>query len=227
MPWPFSRSEPASSSAGPGETGARQSEARDPAAELRAQTRRRLLGAAVLLLAAVILLPMLLDTAPRPMREDITITVASPPPASMAQAPEVRPPLVDEKIAEPAPVRSESEAIDAATAKSAKASPTASTLQPAIPRQAAPPSQVAPLPAPAPAKERFVVQVAALSSSAAADDLTARLIKGGFSGYVEAVSTAGGTLHRVRVGPFATRDEAQRAVDKLKTAGHKAAVVGG
>ena len=72
-----------------------------------------------------------------------------------------------------------------------------------------------------------MVQVAALSSPAAADDLTARLIKGGFSGYVEAVSTAGGTLHRVRVGPFATRDEAQRAVDKLKTAGHKAAVVGG
>jgi DedD protein len=72
------------------------------------------------------------------------------------------------------------------------------------------------------------VQVAALSSAAAAKELLARLKKSGFSAYVEAVSTGETTLHRVRIGPFASREEAQRAADKAKAAGHqKATVVGG
>jgi DedD protein len=79
----------------------------------------------------------------------------------------------------------------------------------------------------APASEMFAVQVAALSTPAAAKDLVVRLKKGGFSAYVEAVSTADSTLHRVRVGPFASREEAQRAAEKMKAAGHKATVVGG
>jgi len=71
------------------------------------------------------------------------------------------------------------------------------------------------------------VQVAALSSAAAAKELAARLKKGGFGAYVEAVSTADNTLHRVRVGPFDSREEAQRTAEKVKAAGHKATVVGG
>ena len=78
MPWPLSRNEPESADREAGEGSGRRAEARDPAAELRAQTRRRLIGAAALLLAAVIVLPMLLDTAPRPVRDDIAITIASP-----------------------------------------------------------------------------------------------------------------------------------------------------
>ena len=230
MPWPFSRSEPASSGGGSGEAAARQGEARDPAAELRARTRRRLIGAAVLLLGAVIVLPMLLDTAPRQVRDDIAIIVDSPPPAPAAKAPEAgAPPAVDVKIGEPAPVRNDAEPTEPppAAAKPAELPPAPTAVKAARPApagRAEPPTPKAPS---ATASGKYAVQVAALSAASAAEELHVQLIKGGFSSYVESVTTAAGPLHRVRVGPFASRDDAQRAADRLKAAGHKAAVVGG
>lgn len=225
MPWPFSRSEPAPADAGPADAGGRRNESRDPATELRVRTRHRLIGAAVLLLAAVIALPMLLDTAPRPVREDVVITVASPPPATATKAQASNPPVDDEKLAEPAPIRTETESAEPPLAQAAGPAPAASTSPPTSAPDAAPPAQ--PQSPTAAGKEKFVVQVVALSSSSAAGDLKARLVRGGFSAYVEAVSTASGTLHRVRVGPFASRDEAQRAAERLRAAGHKATVVAG
>jgi DedD protein len=221
MPWPFSRNEPESTDREAGEGSGRRAEARDPAAELRAQTRRRLVGAAVLLLAAVFALPMLLDGTPRPVREDIAITIASPPPP--VPKPADKAPAIDEKIAEPVPARNEAPPPEP-PAKAAKPPP----APPPPLQQSAPPAAPVPPPAAAaPAAEKFAVQVAALSSAAAAKELAARLKMGGFSAYVEAVSTPDSTLHRVRVGPFASRDEAQRAAEKVKAAGHKATVVGG
>ena len=229
MPWPFSRNEPESTDREAGEGGGRRAEARDPAAELRAQTRRRLVGAAVLLLAAVFALPMLLDGAPRPVREDIAITIDSPPPP--VQKPSDKAPAIDEKIAEPVPARNEPLPPEP-LAKVAKPTPTPPPpVQQSAPAAApAPPPAATPVPPPAaaaPAPEKFAVQVAALSSAAAAKELAARLKKGGFGAYVEAVSTADNTLHRVRVGPFDSREEAQRTAEKVKAAGHKATVVGG
>jgi DedD protein len=215
MPWPFSRNATDSTDGDSGAGDGRRGGTRDPAGELRSQTRRRLIGAAALLLAAVIVLPMLLDTAPRPVREDIAITIASAPPA---RKPADTAPIVEEKIAEPVPIPEE---------KPAAAEPTKAV--PVQPRPLATDAKPAAKPATAVAApvEKFAVQVAALSSSTAAKDLAARLKKGGFSAYVEAVSTSEGTLQRVRVGPFASRDEAQRTAEKIKAAGHRAAVVSG
>ena len=228
MPWPFSRNPPEPTDREAGEGNERRAEVRDPAAELRARTRRRLIGAAALLLAAVLVLPMLLDTAPRPVREDIAITIASPPPS--VQKPADRAPAFDEKVAEaeraePAPSEPVANAARPSPPPAPQAAPPPAP-QPAA--QPAPPSSPAPPPAvAAPGAEKFAVQVAALSNAAAARELAARLKKGGFNAYVEAVSSADSTLHRVRVGPFAGREEAQRAAEKLRAAGHKATVVGG
>jgi DedD protein len=221
MPWPFSRSEPETTDREAGEGDGRRAESRDPAAELRTRTRRRLIGAAALLVAAVIVLPMLLDTAPRPVREDISITIASPPPP--VRTPADKAPTIDEKIAEPAPAGNEPPQGEP-SAKAARPSPPTPppTTQPVPPAAPVPPT-----PAAAPATERFAVQVAALSTAPAAKDLVARLKKEGFGAYVETVSTADSTLLRVRVGPFASREEAQRAAERVKAAGHKATVVGG
>ena len=221
MAWPFSRKEPSSPAEGREGAGGRQGEPRDAAAEVRIQTRRRLIGATALLLAAVIALPMLLDTAPRPVPDDIAITVVTPP--ALRLPPDKA--AVDEKIAGPAPVQVEPvpQPVEPAPADTpAKAARAARPAQPE-PRTQTPP----PVKAAAAGSEKFVVQVAALSTPAAADELTARLVLGGFRAYVEGVSTAEGTLHRVRVGPFTSRAEAQRAADRLKAAGHKAAVVSG
>jgi DedD protein len=170
---------------------------------------------------------MLLDTTPRPVPENIAITVASPPttPAASPIAEKAAP--VEERLAEPAPVRPDAEPVEPPTKP---AEPPARTATPAEPKplpQATAPERPEPPPAATPAKSKFVVQVAALSSAGAADELVARLSLGGFSAYAEAVGTAGGTLHRVRVGPYGSRDDAQRAIDRLKAAGHKASLVGG
>src|SRR5262245_54834199 len=49
----------------------------DPTAALRVRARRRLIGAIALLLAAVILVPVLLDPAPRPAADNIPIDIPS------------------------------------------------------------------------------------------------------------------------------------------------------
>jgi DedD protein len=179
--------------------GGRRSEADDPAAALRARTRRRLIGATALLVGAVIVLPMLLDTAPRPVPDNIAITVAIPSPA--------RP---DDR---PAPV-----------AERREAEPAAPVTEPAQPPAEPAPPRAAPTP---PAAAKIAVQVAALSTPAAAEELQVRLIKDGFTAYVMPVTTVSGIVHRVRVGPYASRDDAQRAVERLRSAGHKATIVGG
>ena len=66
----------------------------------------------------------------------------------------------------------------------------------------------------------FVVQVAAFSDRYGARSLVAKLKRDGFPGYTEVVTTdKGTTLHRVRVGPYASREAAATAQAKLKAAG--------
>jgi len=243
MPWPFSRRDPAARDRDPAEVDERRGGARDPAAELRARTRRRLIGAAALLVGAVIVLPLLLDSAPRQAPESLSITVAG-------QAPVVaqpgQPPVIDEKIAEPAPARTQPDPAVAppATARADKAAPAAPapSSQADLPSEAASPSQPAEAarsaepaevarPAPPSAKgaaaDKVLLQVAALSTPEAADELVARLSLDGFKAYAEPVPTVSGTLHRVRVGPYGSREQAQRAANRLKAAGYRATVVGG
>src|SRR2546425_998257 len=75
----------------PGRTDARQGEsaarAEDPAEEfvvrvgragqIRARMRRRLIGAAALLLGTAVVVPMMLDPAPRPLPDNIPIDIPS------------------------------------------------------------------------------------------------------------------------------------------------------
>ena len=200
--------------------GGRRSEADDPAAALRARTRRRLIGATALLVGAVIVLPMLLDTAPRPVPDNIAITVAIPSPAR----PDDRPaPVAERREAEPAapvtePAQPPAEPSPPPVEAPAKADPKPQAEKPA------PPPRAAPTP---PAAAKIAVQVAALSTPAAAEELQVRLIKDGFTAYVMPVTTVSGIVHRVRVGPYASRDDAQRAVERLRSGGHKATIVGG
>ena len=65
----------------------------------------------------------------------------------------------------------------------------------------------------------FVVQIAAFSDRYGARSLVAKLKKVGFPAFTETVTTDKGTLHRVRVGPYASREVADAARAKLKAAG--------
>lgn len=63
----------------------------------------------------------------------------------------------------------------------------------------------------------YAVQVAALADSASAEQMAEKLRKRGFSVYVAPSAEAGSKRWRVRVGPVATREEAQALAARLES----------
>ncbi len=80
------------------------------------------------------------------------------------------------------------------------------TAAPAV----APAAKPVEAPKPAASSVGFAVQLGAFSQAADANALRDKLRAGGFSAFVEQVSTDKGTLNRVRVGPVASRADADR-----------------
>ena len=66
---------------------------------------------------------------------------------------------------------------------------------------------------------RFVVQVGAYTDLAAMRDARQRVEKLGFKTYTQEVDTPSGRRTRLRVGPFASRSEAESAGARLKAVG--------
>ena len=189
----------------------------DPAQQLRARARRRLIGAAALLLAAVIVVPMLLDPAPKPLPANIPIDlpsekspfkprIAVPPVPETGNAPMIPPPDGE----------ADAKATKAAAAPEAKAAESKPATTKAPEKSEA---------GKAPAAAKIYLQIAALGSEPAARDLAARLKKAGHTAMVEKVDTKDGARWRVRVGPFASREEADQARTRLRAAGFQANAV--
>lgn len=80
-------------------------------------------------------------------------------------------------------------------------------------------------PKPAAADSRFAIQVAAFSGDQAAAEMRGKLEKAGVKSYTQVVETPAGRRIRVRVGPFNSRDEAERAAGKIKAAGLPSSIV--
>jgi DedD protein len=72
---------------------------------------------------------------------------------------------------------------------------------------------------------RYVVQVGAFSEAASARNMRQRVEQLGFKCYTQTVEVDGVKRIRVRVGPFAGRDEAEKAAVSLKAAGLTPAVL--
>ena len=72
---------------------------------------------------------------------------------------------------------------------------------------------------------RFVVQVGAYADTKAAQEVRMKVEKLGLKTYVQAVETPDGRRIRVRVGPFATRDEAGKVAAKVASGGGLKTVV--
>lgn len=70
--------------------------------------------------------------------------------------------------------------------------------------------------APAPSEFRFALQVGAFANEENARKAQAKLQAAGFKAYLEELQTSQGKRIRVRVGPFATRDEAEKAAPQIK-----------
>lgn len=116
-----------------------------------------------------------------------------------------------------------------AAAPPSSAAPAPSTVQvfedgeggaPVRPTPRAPAASAAPL-SRTPAARSFRVQVISVSSRAEAEAEAKKLSRSGFSARVEPGSGAKGPIFRVRVGPFASREEAVRAKERLAAEGRR------
>ena len=219
----------------PGQASAAQAAAAENAASesaevLRQRARHRLLGAAVLVVLAVIGFPFLFDTQPRTVSVDIAVDI---PDKNKARSPASPVEAAPSAVASPAPLApdqglSAKEEVVAPAATAAKSAPVAA-VAPAAPAASAP--SVAPVPkaesakaepekpASAESKEgaaRFVVQVGAYADADKARDVRRKLEKAGLKTYTHVAETKEGKRTRVRLGPFATREEADKAADKAK-----------
>jgi len=260
--------------------------------DLRRRARRRLVGAIVLALGAAVFVPMLLESDPKPLGEDVAVrippidegkfvnrlndkgkpeaTKASPArsDASKADAAKVVTRAADAAKAEPQksePAKTDAPKDEPRT-EAAKAEAPKETAPADAPKESAPPpakrtiaeaeqkmlgapsksapatapaakSPPAPVSAPAPAAETtttptaspaaqgdapagFSVQLAAFADDKGANALANKLKKAGYAVYTEPLATSKGTLWRVRVGPYASREAAVADRDKLKGEGY-------
>lgn len=74
------------------------------------------------------------------------------------------------------------------------------------------------------AHEGFAVQLAAFADDKGANALVGRLKRSGYAAYTEPLKTSKGTLWRVRVGPYPSREAAVTARDRLKSEGQSGIV---
>lgn len=306
------RSKRASSADGPkrGRTG--KEAADDPMLPEKKRARRRLVGAIALALTVAIVLPMVLDSEPKPLASDIDIKIpakdkvaeaaapagpaalasapAAPAPqaASQAPAPAVAPTVApatvpaaaaldksEEIITDPvkpakpgkseaelklakaeaeakaeAKAKLEAEARAEAKAK-ADAKAEADKLAKAKQEAEAKARQEAKAKAdsehkeakaeskpnddaralailegkPAEANQKYVLQVAALATQDKVDELQEKLKEAGIKSFTQKVPTAQGERTRIRVGPFNSKEEAEKVRAKLTKLGLNGSLV--
>lgn len=231
-----------SSGATPAPSGADDNNALETA---RLRARRRLIGAVVLLGIGVIAFPILFETQPRPIPVDIAIEIprkdgAAPlaipsalpaQPAPTASRPMVTaPPVITEAKVESTPEGTVSAKVEAKSNPKPEA-PTEPAPERKVEAKAPvkPAEAVASKPAaglaPGESAGRFVVQVGAFADAASARGARNKVEQLGLRSYTQAVETEAGKRTRVRLGPFPTRDEADKAAAKVKAAGLPAAVL--
>lgn len=206
----------------------------------RTRAKRRLIGAVVLLGIGVIAFPLLFETQPRPIPVDIPIEIPARDGAAPLALPAPKPaaPAASKAAMSTPPLTAEAPASVLAAPRAAeptaprKESPTVAAAPVPVPPAAAPaPAAKPPAPAPvpaattAPASSRFIVQVGAFAEASAVREARAKLEKLGLPSYTQVVETANGQRTRVRVGPFTSREDADKAAAKVKAAGLAAAVL--
>lgn len=194
----------------------------------RQRTRYRLVGAAALMLGVIVVSPLLLD------REQ-----------------DVKPPVSTEIPAVPETARTTLNALPgssgdvdvtangAAAEQSTSRANLANEARQPVKTEPAPKAEAAARPEPKKAEEKpakkssatdgkgFYVQVLATSSERNAEKLVRELSAKGYPAYKVSVSQKAGTLWRVRVGNYATRDEARGVQGTLVLDGHTGQLIVG
>ena len=214
-----------------------KSQAGAPAESLdivRKRAKHRLIGAAVLVLIGVVGFPLLFDSQPRPVPVDIAIEIPAKQsvkplaPVTVAPAAPVAPAPAPATPVAPAAVAAVTPAPVAAPPAPVVAAPAPAPVGPAPAAAARPADDSArakalledkPVTTESAAELRLVVQVGAFSDVAKAREVRQKLEKAGFKTYTQVADSKEGKRTRVRVGPFSSKDEADKAAAKIKTLG--------
>ena len=197
--------------------------------QLRKRARRRLMGAIVLVAAVAVILPMVLDSEPKPTSQEINIQIPSPDAKGFTSkvVPVAPPPGKGESKAADKPAAKAAETPEAKAPEPplevAAAEKSAPKSKPVPEKAAAKAAEKAPEKAPekaaAPKAGTFFIQVTALADADRAKQVQQQIIDAGLPAYVQMVAAGKGNVTRVRAGPFATRDEAEKAREKLQGVG--------
>jgi DedD protein len=177
---------------------------------LKRRGRRRLVGAVALVLLAVIVLPMVFD--PEPRRGAPPVNVRIPGEDDSAFKPGALPkPPAPKAVEKPAPAP-EAKAEEKIEAKKPEASkPEAKKPEEKKTTEAERARAEAAL-----ANAEYIIPVGAFANP---EPVIAKLAQAKLRYYTESVATAKGTVTRVRAGPFATKAEAEKAIETLKGLG--------
>jgi DedD protein len=223
-------------------SGAKASAA-DDVQVLRVRARRRLIGAAVLVAAGVVGFPLIFETQPRPIPVDLPIEIPRKETAPPLTVPTREPLSQVEPAPQPTPAASVELPVEHKVAERPVEKPADKPAEKPADKE---PVKVADKPADKPkaandgaraqallegkeptsaAAARFIVQVGAYGENKTAQDVRGKIEKLGLKTYAQAVDTANGRRIRVRLGPFASREEAERAATKLKGAGLPGAIL--
>ena len=191
----------------------------DDELNLRRKARRRLIGAIALTLAVVVILPMVLESQPKPTGQDIDLRIPAPEKAgefvtnvAISEVP-VALPISAVVMASAAAAVSEPVAASAVVSVAA-AEPLAIESKPAESKV----TQATPAPASGTKEDKavtYAAQVGAYSNPNTAKQELAKLKGWGFKAYTEKA----GNKIRVRVGPYEERVKAERVIKMLEKHG--------
>jgi DedD protein len=184
----------------------------DDELQLKKQARRRLVGAIALVLVVVIFLPMFLADEPKPVRKDIDINI--PPPVSEDAPPPAGAQDADTSAAT-APLPPPETSVAPPREVTGMPNPVAGPPPVVESEKTTQKNSAAPRPADAGKKDEFMVQLGAFSNAANAAALRKKLIDSKFKAHTEVIKTPGGERTRVRVGPYASREAADKARERL------------
>ena len=193
--------------------------------KLKRQARRRLIGAVALTTAIVVILPMVLENEPKPVGQDIELRIpdkdkvaafvpridlqpaSAPVSAVSAPAPEEAPaPAI---VSQPVPAATVSDNPPAAPPVNTAANVPEHKSDQAKAAGATHSEQSQSAP------QSLVLQVGAFSNPDTAHSWQKNLVQQGFKAYTEKV----GNKIRVRIGPYSTREAANKARHKLEEKG--------
>jgi len=207
----------------------------DDELNLRRKARRRLIGAVALTLAVVVILPMVLDSEPKPAGKDIDLSIPDPdkvgafvPRVPVSEVAAALPSAGSAVVASPAPLAAPAisapvqvhEAANVATSQQEQAALGKAQPSPQKSHESQESAETHKSTETGSADkqvstESYVAQVGAFSNPDTAKQELKKLKKWGFKAYTEKV----GDKMRVRVGPYPDRVKAEKAGHLLEKHG--------